>query len=301
MKSIFVWTHHDLDGIACCLALKWIHKDCEFSYQSSTGFNFREDFTKWLIKNRLSDYDVVYITDLDVSDNLDLVDKENVYIIDHHSSHVENEDYSLAQKYIVEYSSAAKLIYKLFRKTNNIEFDIYQKAFITLADDYDSYNLQAPDSTVLNSVFWNTQNNFETFMDIYKDGFKGFTPQQINMYNIHIKDLNKLLIELKYFENKALKIGKNKYHILATFASKSINEVADHMFEYYKPDIAIIVNLKSNHVSFRRGDKVDLNVGKLAELIADGGGHAYAAGGTVTPEFQAFTKLLKARKKMRRV
>jgi len=301
MKNIFVWTHHDLDGLASCLAVKWFHPDCKFDYITTTGYTFREDFTKWLLKNRISDFDTVYIVDLDISEHQDLIDEENVVIIDHHTTHVENASYEFATNTIIEYSSAAKLIYKLYKAKTNIELSTPQKTLIALADDYDSYNHEVEDSIVLNSVFYSTQNNFKTFMELYDDGFSGFTQQQINMFKIYQKDLQDTISGLKYFENKKLKIGKNPYHVIATSAKGFINNIADHILDNYSPDIAIVVNPKTKHVSFRRNSKVDVDLGRLAETIADGGGHSYASGGQITDNFLAFTKLLKPRKKMYRI
>jgi len=301
MNNIFVWTHHDLDGLASCLAVKWFHPDCKFAYQTTTGYTFREDFTRWLLKNRLSDFDRVFIVDLDVSESQDLVDEDNVTIIDHHATHAENETYEFADSTVLEYSSAAKLIYKKYSKLYDIDLSKERKTLIALADDYDSYNHEVEDSSVLNSVFWATQNNFKTFMRMYDNGFTGFTQQQLNMYRLYEQALKQALTTLQYFENKKLKIGKSSYHVIATFASKFTNNIADHIFENYDPDIAIVVNPKTQHVSFRRNTDSDVNLGRLAEAIADGGGHSFASGGQITEDFLAFTKLLKPRKKMRKV
>jgi len=301
MKNIFVWTHHDLDGLASCLAIKWFHPGCKFDYIPTTGYTFRRDFTQWLLKNRISDFDTVYIVDLDISENQDLVDEENVVIIDHHSTHVNNASYEFATNTVIEYSSAAKLIYKLYKTKTNIELTTPQKTLIALAYDYHSYNHEVEDSIILNSVFFATTNNFKTFMSLYEKGVTGFTQQQLNIYNIYQRDLKQTINDLKYFENKKLKIGKNSYHIIATSATGFINNIADHILDNYSPDIAIVVNPKTKHVSFRRNTKVDLDLGRLAEAIADGGGHSYAAGGQITDNFLAFTKLLKLRKKMYRI
>jgi oligoribonuclease NrnB/cAMP/cGMP phosphodiesterase (DHH superfamily) len=300
MKNIFVWTHHDLDGLVSYLAIKWAFPDSNITYQTTGVFNFRENVTNWLLYNSFSDFDEVYIVDLDISEHSDLVDKENVFILDHHYTHEQNEEYQFATAVVTDYSSAAKLIYRTFRKWHDTQFTREQTTLILLADDYDSYNKETEDSTILNTVFWSTQNNFATLADYFKDGFSGFTEQQLNLYRIYNEEVEKTKANLQYFEHKKLQIGEEKYHIISTFATKYINDIADHLFENYDPDIAIVVNMNSNHVSFRANKDCKLNVGKLAEVLTDGGGHDYAAGGQITKRFLEFTKKLSPRYVMRK-
>ena len=296
--KIFVWAHNDLDGIACCLLAKWAHPEDDFEYASTSAPNFRLDFTRWLLKNKVTDYNTIYILDLDVSEHKDLIDDEHFCIVDHHNSHVLNRDYKKAEAVIENYSSAAKLFYKnLTSMYCDFQLTPQQKMFVLLADDYDSYKLQIEDSTKLNSIFWATQNNFETFFDMYIKGFNGFTTQQEAILRIYNEELKKILDDLTFFENEEISINTKKYHFVSTFANKYIDKVSDYILDTYKPDVAVVVNLKMNRVSFRRSAESDIDLGELAKLIANGGGHAYAAGGEVTEDFLSLCKKFKPRKK----
>jgi nanoRNase/pAp phosphatase (c-di-AMP/oligoRNAs hydrolase) len=300
-EKIFVWTHNDLDGIACCLLAKWAHPEDDFNYAATSATNFRLDFTRWLLKNKISDYNTIYILDLDVSENIDLIDDERFCIVDHHNTHVLNNNYKHAEAIIENYSSAAKLFYKnLTSMYCDFELTPQQKMFVVLADDYDSYKLQIEDSSKLNSIFWATQNNFDTFFEMYQNGFNGFTTQQLAIFKIYAQELAAALEKLEFYENEEISINNKKYHFVSTFADKYIDKVSDYVLDTFTPDVAIVVNLKADRVSFRRSAESDIDLGELAKLIANGGGHAYAAGGSITEDFLSLCKKFKPRKKLKK-
>lgn len=300
-ENIFCFAHNDLDGVVSAMVVKWFHPDADVECASLATTGMRENIAKWLVHNRISDYDRVFFVDLDLTDCQDLVDEHNVTIIDHHHTHYENMDYQFADNFVIEYSSAALLAYRTFREQYDIELDVDQQKMVLFADDYDSYRREVEESSILNAVFWSTQKNFATFLEVYEDGFIPFSDQQLAMWRIYKEEREKVLKNLQYFENKALKLGKHECHVVSTFATKFINDVADYIFVNYDVDIAIVVNPNSNHVSFRRNEGCLANCGELAALIADGGGHAFAAGGHITDRFLEFSKLLKHRKRMRKV
>ena len=80
----YVFTDSDLDGVGSFLVLKWI-LDTEISYKTTTHKNFRGDFVKFLSKNKISEFDTIYICDLNVSDHSDLLNYKNIVVIDHHN------------------------------------------------------------------------------------------------------------------------------------------------------------------------------------------------------------------------
>jgi len=301
MKPIFCFTHHDLDGLVSALVVKWAHPDHEFAYKTTTPTNFREDYNKWLNHNKPEDYDTIFIMDLDIHEDCELVDAEYITIIDHHLTHVEGGEYYNADLVIEEYSSAAKLAYRTFKERYKVNFTPHQLLLVAIADDYDSYALNIDGSKILNAIFWQTQKRFEVFMKQFENGYHGITDQQKTMYSIYKKELEDVLSNLSYFIAKDYKYDGEKYYVIATFATKHINDVADHLIENGSPDIAIVVNKQSNHVSWRRGNDSKVELNKLAEKLTDGGGHAYAAGGKITEEFLAFAKKLKPRKKIPKI
>ena len=309
--KIMCWTHHDLDGLISALMVKWTFPDMEFEYESTNPTKFRDDFTKWLTKHDIEDYYNIYFVDLDLSNDSDLVDFNEAVIIDHHNSHVDKDNYVYAKTVIKNYSSACLLIYRTFRAWYDVELNDHQKLLITLGDDVDSHSKKIAAGAILNTIFWQTQNRFPKFMEQLDNGFRGITDQQKTMYKMYKKDLKQTKEKLEYFIDRNCKILSNapvvveedkqindeQYYVIATFATKYINDVADYLFEEYDCDIAVVVNRFSKHVSWRRNDKCKIDLGTVAEILTDGGCHTYSAGGFLTPDFVNFSKKLKPKKR----
>jgi nanoRNase/pAp phosphatase (c-di-AMP/oligoRNAs hydrolase) len=256
--------------------------------------NFRQDFIKWLSNNNVEDYDKIYILDLDVNQNKDIIDRHNFVIIDHHDSHEQNGKYEKARAIVKgNYKSAAELIYKAFKKIDpNINMTDAQKKLILYASDYDSYTLQLPESTKLNIVFNKTSNNFDSFIKSFETGYHGLTLQQENMVKIYNSEVEHLKEISNIFTGK-FNIQSKERKIFAIFADNYINEMADFLLNEYKADISIVVNTKNDRVSFRRNKELeDIDLTILAGKLCEGGGHKYAAGGKITDDFMTFAKLL---------
>ena len=125
----------------------------------------------------------------------------------------------------------------------------------------------------------------------FNRGFSGFTDKQIGIIDFYNRKFDRTISELQLFEG-LVPIGKRKYKFVSTFASECINEVAEHIIKSSNADIGIVVNLKSDRVSFRKAREVEFDLSALAEKISQGGGHKYAAGGQICDTFLAFTKML---------
>lgn len=293
MKKIFVFSHYDLDGVVCTLLAKWFHPNCDVRYRAFAAFDFRKELTTWMLYNNFEDYETVYILDLDVLEHVDLIDKKNVVIIDHHKKLEERTQFKNATVIVKEYSSACKLAYKVFKKLYDIDLTSEQKQMVLIADDYDCYKLELPLSRALNAIFWGTNKAFESFLEIFNDGFKGLTEHQETIYKLHLLEVKEIIKDLNYFECD-YELNNQKIHIVGAMADKHINDIAEHIVKKFSPDVVIVVNMKSNHVSFRRRFDCTFDVSKLAEKLCAGGGHEYSAGGTVEEKaFLEFTKLLK--------
>lgn len=295
-KPIMVFTHSDLDGVVSYLLIKWCFPKHKVLYkQISTASLAREEFRQWLLYNKFDDYSQIFILDLDIKDCYDLVDYENIFVIDHHTSHSayisdpqhKPKNATIAVK---PYSSASLLIYKLLQKMYDLKLNDAKKTLVVLADDYDSYKNVSPLSKQLNTIYWDTDKSFESFIDNFSDGFKGFNREQANIIQLREHDLNKIIPSLKIFET-TMQINNQTVAIKATFANKMINDVAEYLIAEHKAQIAIVVNISSERVSFRRARNLEnIDVSELAEDLCDGGGHEYAAGGSITEAFKEFSK-----------
>ena len=77
-------------------------------------------------------------------------------------------------------------------------------------------------------------------------------------------------------------------------ADTAINEVAHYIIDNYRCDVCIVLNIQTGRVSFRKNKETaaEVDLGNLASLIADGGGHAYSAGGKINESVMTLTKML---------
>jgi len=291
--KIFCFAHHDLDGVCTYLVTKWAHPGYTIEYQSITGFDIRKDITEWLLNHNISDYERVFFLDLDMSSVTDLIDYENVILIDHHKSHVDAMKYTKATPIVKEYSSACLLAYKIFRKLYNIQLDEAQKTMVIYGNDYDSYKHEFKESKMLNVIFWNTQKSFDTFANTYANGFVPFTKEQIAIHRIFENELAKTIESLQVFQGGHADEDGEYRVVIATFADKHTNDVADYLLSKYDTDVVVIANLKNKHVSFRRPKNGTMKLQIFAKDVADGGGHEYSAGGKINDAFMEFTKSLK--------
>lgn len=300
MKKIAIFTDCDLDGIGCYMVFKWFTNYKNIEHTICSQSNFRKTFLSWANKRDTSTYDRIYIFDLDVSQTcLDIVDMDNVTVIDHHDTHVQNQDkYKKAKTILQEYSSCCKLLYTLLaQKYPDRKLTDNQKMLVLMVDDYDSYELKLKDSYNLNIILWNyVGNRAEQFERDFARGFTGFNESHKNMIHMNNKKVHRIISELEIFRGDIPVMGgKKDYKVFATFASQSLNEVAHHVIDNYDCDVCIVFNMKTQRCSFRKNKETcpEVDLGKIAKNLAEGGGHMYSAGGSITESMLTLTKLLK--------
>jgi len=112
-----------------------------------------------------------------------------------------------------------------------------------------------------------------------------------NVQSYDDADLDKLKEQLK---TTTYYVGKIKnYKVISCCTDFAVNELAYFSLKKFNADIAFIVIPSTNRVSIRKNKNTcELDLSKLAELLCDGGGHAYASGGKLTDKFLNFTKTL---------
>ena len=296
MNKIAVFTDCDLDGLGSMVVFEWF-TGLKVDHQICSQSNFRKTFTKWAVRNRPETFDKIFVMDLDVSQtNLDLVDHRNFIVIDHHDTHVANSDkYQNAKTILKDCTSCCKLMYQIMKiKYPDVTLTNDQKKLILLVDDYDSYELKLKESYDLNIVVWNyVGDRAGQFKKDFGNGFKGFSKENKNMIHINNKRVDRIISELEVYKGE-LPISGKKYSVCATVADKSLNEVAHYVIKQYNCDICMVLNLRTKRVSFRKNkEKIpDLDLGKLAQNIAEGGGHIHSSGGQITDNVLTITKLL---------
>jgi len=291
MPKIHVFTDADLDGAGSFLALKLAYKNADISYSVTTEKNFRENILNWQLKDSFKNYDTVFICDLNIKNDIALIDRDNVVVFDHHAEHVNHlDEYVRAKAIVKDYPSCTLLMYHSLKLKEKITD--YQKLLINFISDYDSYVLKFPQSRSLNQIFWNyTGDRVQKFLIDFENGFYGFNQYQKNALKIVEKNIE------NYFKTQALykgnlKISGKDYNVMGGFFSFSPNEIAERALRENNADVILLINLKSKTVCYRKSKTCDLDVGKLAEKLADGGGHEAAAGSLLNDTIINITKLL---------
>lgn len=292
--NVFVWSNFSLDGAACVLLMRWACNKPSIPYETCTASNFRKKFTKWMTNHNITDFDKVYIFDVDVVNHIDLIDQPNVVIIDHHSERADYAFFEKADILCAKDSSSVKLFQRILNICSEFAADKYQQRLIDIVDDYDSYSLIYPESQVLNALFWTYKGKFEWFIKAFSNGFGGFTAHHISTYRSYRTLLDRLLGDLKIFIGDNVEIGDGTYKVASTFAETNIDEVAHFITEETGADVGIVVNMGTKRVSFRAAkDREKLSVATLAKTLCRGGGTRTSAGGVLTDEFKEFSKRLK--------
>jgi oligoribonuclease NrnB/cAMP/cGMP phosphodiesterase (DHH superfamily) len=288
-KEPIVVSHTDLDGVVSYIVLCWARKQ-KLKLVGTTPKKLQNDIPKLLAL--VGEDTPLYILDLDVSKVGQLIDRKNVVIFDHHKTNI--YPYKYASVEVTEYTSCAKLIYdRLIKNNSDVELTKAQKTLIALTDDWDSATKATSLSEDLNIVYHNTKNKIDSFIADYYDGFKPFDKFKTNIIALYKKHRAEYIKTLSpffgnvVFEDEPVKVG-------AVFCNEYVAECCDYLFEKYNVDVSIAVMVEQQRIAVRRNannDKVD--VSKFVQRIANGGGHAAAAGGSLTEEFIEFTKMLK--------
>tara|TARA_R110000787_G_scaffold100723_1_gene205779 strand:+ start:821 stop:1720 length:900 start_codon:yes stop_codon:yes gene_type:complete len=284
-----VFTDIDLDGASSLLALKWHLGVKRIQYVGSSVSQLTDKLKGWLNRYDIKEFDEVYFLDLDISDEMKaFIDFPNVFIIDHHESHMEKVHlYKYANVDVTETTSTVKKVFKMIKTPLTKE----QKLLVLMCDDYDSHKLVVPNSYELQLVFGNYQGDrIKCFNDEFSEGFHGFNLKQQKIIEYHKSKIQETIADTDIF-TAVVTVSGREVTAYAGFSSTYINDVAQFLLKLPNSDLAIVINNKSNKVSFRSNDSSVVDVSKLAQTLTNGGGHPRAAGGVISEKFQTFTKL----------
>ena len=283
----FIFANSDIDGSLSYLIFRWI-TGAQIPYKTSSLFTIEQDFNEWYRKNG-EKYDRVYLLGIDVSNCLNFVNKDNVLIFKHRSP---VSSLSTAKIITDEKSnSTSMLLYNKFK--NKVTLGDHQKLMLLLVYDIKKYKFDLPQSKDLDILYKAyTGDKLLKFVTDFNGGFNQFSDKHRALINLYKKGIHNAIKDLKIFSGD-LPFKGEKYKVISTFADKYINEISDRLLDHFESDICFVVNVDKNRVSFRRSPdcKVDLDI--LADKIAFGGGHPYAASGTLTEDFITITKLFK--------
>jgi oligoribonuclease NrnB/cAMP/cGMP phosphodiesterase (DHH superfamily) len=254
----------------------------------------KSDISRWLLKNKLEDYDEIYFVALDTCPIMHLIDEKNVQIFDHHQEAKRCRDlYKNAKVHVLEQGSTVLGLYRhLKEKYSDRKISTEQRKFVALVDDYVSYRLlEKVQSIGMNMIYWNFQGDKTLKLkERFNNGFSDFSEQEIKIIDFYKSKIRKIVDSAEFYIGD-VKIQGVFRKIIATFADTCINEVAAELTEMGY-EIAIIVNNDTQKVSFRKNHHSNVDLSKVAQSLADGGGYKNTAGGMITEKFMSFTKLL---------
>jgi len=283
--NIQVWTDTDLHGAGGALVLKWLYKNSKtFNINDVTESTFTGRFKGAL--STLDHYDRIFIIDLDLNkEQIELVDKGNVVVIDSHKNHSSYKHLYKNAKVIIDesYFSVVNLIKDKFK--SHLDLNSNQIKLIDLINGYDWYKSNN-DSLKLNAVYYNLNSpKTENFISSFYNGFSSYTIEQKNSIKLFFKKFKEQINS-----NGIFKGNIKEYNVVASFGNYAVGELAHFLLSKYNADISIIVNTKAKTVSFRRSKDCDADVSLIAKKLCDGGGHPASAGGKLTNQFTSLTK-----------
>ena len=286
MNDPTVFFHKDLDGIVSYLVLCWAVGK-RLNYVATTPGKLEADYDSWSNKANGPSF----FLDLDVSKIGAKIDKVGSLIFDHHKTNLYT--FEKAKTRIYNETSCAKLLYDYFFKDKPEKTTNAQKTLVALADDWDSHTNATPLSEELNIVYHSLTNKVESFIEDYYKGFLPFDKFKTNTIALYKKHRAEYLNLLQPFFGN-IEFEGNKIFVGSVFCDKYVQECCDFLFKKFNVDVSIAVLIDQKRIAVRRHpNNTTVDVSKFVQRIANGGGHAAAAGGSLTDEFIEFTKMLK--------
>lgn len=285
-ENITIFTRYNIDGAGCYMVLKWLFEGTSKSINliQSTEKKFREQYINWTKTVDVAEQTVI-IADLAVEEeNRDILDTgSNIIIFSHNAklttwSHLYTKSTVIAEKT----PSCTSLVYRKLKDRSTRTLTTPEKYLILLIDDYDSYQLQLPESQGLNVVYESLlYNRAFNFRALYEKGFTPFNKQQQLLIAGHHRMVDDIIKELKIYTRIVPLCGK-EYRIRACEAQYGVNEVASYLIKNCKADIAIVSNTRTGFASFRRSAECDCDLEELAKTLCEGSGRNDIAFGPLT-------------------
>ncbi len=278
--STLLITHTDLDGVSPIILLNLTNEN--FEYKSIEIHDVESEFEK-LFANNIKDYDVIYICDLTIPQDIyDKLDNENInyYVFDHHASHEyakNNPRVSLIIDYNGKKTCATEVFYKYLLQTHKELDTLVIKDYVEQVRQLDTFTFESDkgrDLDIIKEAFGRKKFIQSMTKRLKKDGDE-FT------FSAFEKRFAKLKKEelARYMMNKESKMFK--YMIQdkkcgVVFSESNKSELGEYLSTRHSELDLIILIDASSRISYRTS-KDDCYVNKFAEFYG-GGGHPKASG-----------------------
>ena len=275
-----LFTHNDLDGVACAVLAKLAYKDdIEIEYCGSPA-----EVTKRLNECIWKEYNQIFVTDCSFFP--DKINQKkmfsNIKMFDHHPTAVEVfKDYTGYKVIKTEHECGATLWHYYLVNKGLIE---ERPVFVELVRAYDTWDWALGNDKMAyylsNLVF---SMGIKDFVISFTEKLKHNDIDYLNIFDYKERVILEYMekqksIRIKKAVNNAIRV-LDKYAV--TYSSVDPSMLGNVMCDELKVDIAFVVNMETNRISART-NKDDVNVGELMKKLFNGGGHAKAGGAMIT-------------------
>ena len=280
MKKLIISHKADPDGVTVIVLAKLVFK--EFDYILADVLE-----TDNYVRDNLDKYDFIYVTDLNISEELANEIEKNyskkVKIIDHHLSNICMNKYSfigVVDKNDSEKESATSLFYKYLIKNYNNEFlnQDNTKLLVEHVRTMDTYDFSKTSKEEANNIvvlfkIYGKELFIDKFYNVIINDNELYSREDYNLI-----ELEKLRIKRYIEEKEIIEILIDNKKVGVVFAEQNISELGNYLINKYDYlDYVILINVDKS-ISYRGNDKVDLSV--IAKKY-NGGGHFNASGSPI--------------------
>ncbi len=300
MKKVKLqFTHEDGDGFGCVLPPRFTEDFNDFIIIPCSLDEVDSNITTYLDfyddPENPDEIEAILITDItpspDIVERLAYMYEEGIklWLIDHHEN---NNLEGLRYEWMTlefhkkneqgDTESAAYLVYETFKDliTEKDKENLFE--IINDISRYDTWewknrpkNYEEEYTSILIDLL-----GFEEVLNLYtkniSNGNKAITDNELKLIDGYIIKRNKALEKLL---DHVVYTDYNEYHIALFIASKEYMNNEHELIYNSNDDVDITVGIipKTRHLSFRT-KKDDVNVGRLAKRLFNGGGHKKSAG-----------------------
>ena len=298
---IKLFTHNDLDGLACILLAKLAYGKDAVDFETCRYEDINDKLTLYLEEKQYDTFEHCYITDISMKDEVAKLISETINhssehftLIDHHISAIGLNDYPWCHV-TIENSEGIKCSgTSLFYETLchiDVPFKerLYTplvKSFVEKVRRYDTWDWQALEdleSKQLNDLFFILGK--ERFLDYW------MTRLEEDTHDFGFDDTQKLLLEIRqneidqYIESRNEELIEKEiagYKAGIVFANRFQSELGNQLALLH-PEYDFIAMINVGGGVSCRTIKEDVNLAEIASLFG-GGGHTKAAGLPVKDE-----------------
>lgn len=300
---IKLFTHNDLDGLACVLLAKLAYGRDSVDFETCRYEDINEKLTLYLEEKQYENFDHCFITDISMKDEVaqvinssPIVSNHAITLIDHHISAIDLNNYNWCHVTIEDSHgikcSGTSLFYEALCGLDIPYKEHLQttliKSFVEKVRRYDTWDWQALEdieSKQLNDLFFILGK--ERFLDYW------MTRLEEDSNEFSFDETQKLLLEIRqneidqYIESRNEELVEREiagYKAGIVFANRFQSELGNQLALLH-PEYDFIAMINVGGGVSCRTIKDNVNLAEIAALF-EGGGHAKAAGLPVKDEIR---------------